>query len=121
MKRLILLVLPFVAGLNLIQAQTTTTNRETAKILRHEKREQKKELKHLEGDDVADQSKSQFLANFGNIKDAAWRRSKYFDEVSFFNPETKLKTTAFYDDMSSLVGTTAVVGFNSLPERGRRP
>lgn len=104
-----------------LQAQTKDVAekgklKETKEELKSEKKElrtERKALRELEGIQVSDMAKNQFYADFGNVPDARWERSKYFDEVSFTYNGTKM--TAFYDDGGMLVGTTSLKKFSDIP------
>ena len=77
------------------------------------KHEYKKEIRKLNNSEVSFFSKEQFYEDFGYIPDADWTKSPNFDEVTFtFNGH---EFTAFYDDKSTLVGTTSEKTFSDLP------
>lgn len=75
-------------------------------------------LKKLEGVNVSQMSKDQFLVDFGNMPNVKWKRSDNFDEATF---QKKGQTyTAFYDDGSKLVGTTSYRKFSDIPAAGQK-
>jgi hypothetical protein len=77
------------------------------------KHEYKKDLRKLNNSEVSFFSKEHFYEDFGYIPDAEWTKSPNFDEVTFTLNGHEL--TAFYDDNSSLVGTTSEKAFSDLP------
>ncbi len=85
--------------------------------IKKQKREKKKELKMLNGKDVSNQSKSEFIRDFGNITDVTWTRGNYYDEGDFI--KDGMATTAFYDDNAKLVGTIQNKAFDDLPANAR--
>ena len=110
-----------------IQAQDAKKEAEKAaiKTIKNEVKTEKKELKaekkalrKLEGSEISTLSKKSFVADFGNVTDAVWRRSEVFDEVTF-TKDGKTET-AFYDTDAKLVGTTSVKTFDDLPFKGQK-
>lgn len=86
--------------------------------IKKKKREARKELRKLEGTEVAYQSKQAFYTDFGDVPNADWKRTRNFDEVAFSqNGQT---VTAYYDASSKLVGTTSVKSFNDLPAKAQQ-
>lgn len=105
-----------------VQAQETDKKavkneiKEAKKEVKKEKqvlKAEKKELRKLEKGDVSYQSKQEFYSDFGDVKDAQWKRSDYFDEVTFTKDGQSMK--AYYDSQSKLVGTTSHKKFEDLP------
>lgn len=82
-----------------------------------EKTGEKIELKKLKGNIVSEASKEQFFNDYGKIPGTQWRRSANFDEATFKKDGKVI--TAFYDDASSLVGTTSLSSFNQLPAKAK--
>ena len=80
-------------------------------------REDKKELRKIEGTEVREPSKTQFKVDFGNIPVDAWERVNNFDEATFTKDGEV--TSAFYDDHSQLVGTTTEKKFSDLPHKAQ--
>lgn len=82
-------------------------------LTRQERKQEKKELRKLEGQEVSYQSKEQFYRDFGDVPVSQWTRTPYFDEVSFVQDgESKI---AFYDITAQLVGTTSRKTFADIP------
>ncbi len=75
-------------------------------------------LKKLEGTKVSELTKSQFIAEFGNIPDVQWSRTLNFDEAIFTKNGKRM--TAWFDYDANLVGTTSKVAFTDLPENGQK-
>ena len=88
------------------------TNKED-NATRKEKKEERKALRKLEGQQPSYQSREHFAGDFDNVSDVHWKRTKYFDEATFVKDGQK--QTAFYDFKSELVGTTQVKTFADLP------
>lgn len=83
------------------------------KELKSDLKAEKKTLRTLKASEVRKQSKAQFTADFGEISDVQWSKSKNFDVASFTrNGE---KTKAYYDSESKLIGTTTPTTFDYLP------
>lgn len=106
-------------------AQSETALKQDQKTLNKEengikkkKREARKELRKLEGTEVAYQSKQAFYEDFGNVASADWKRTRNFDEVTF--SQNGQSVTAYYDASSKLVGTTSVKSFNDLPSQAQQ-
>lgn len=85
---------------------------------RKEKREERRELRRLEGPVVSYQSKEQFARDFGQVPDVTWSHSARFDEALFTQDGHTM--TAYYDITSNLVGTTEVKTFEDLPAAGQQ-
>ncbi|MGN6291501.1 MAG: hypothetical protein ACTHMV_02065 [Chitinophagaceae bacterium] len=81
------------------------------KEARAEKKEAKKELRKLEGNEVSSLTKDHFYQDFGDAR-PTWRRTTYFDEATFMKDGKPI--TAYYDNSTQLVGTTSLVDFSSL-------
>jgi hypothetical protein len=84
-------------------------------------KETKKEripLKKLEGNNVSEIAKESFKADFGNLPNAKWKRSGTFDEVVFMKDGKEI--IANYDIEGKLVGTTKVVPYAEVPDKGRQ-
>jgi hypothetical protein len=92
--------------------------RGTAQEPKKEKKSEMVPLKKLEGTKVSDLAKDQFIADFGNIPDVQWNRTKNFDEAIFTKNGKKLH--AWYDFDNKLVGTTSIVTFADLPAEGQK-
>jgi len=76
-----------------------------------ERKEAKKELRKLEGDDVSSLAKTHFYQDFGDMH-PSWRRTSYFDEASFVKEGKPM--TAYYNNQAELVGTTSPASFSDL-------
>jgi hypothetical protein len=86
--------------------------------MKKEKREERKELKKLEGKVVSDQSKQAFYRDFGKAPVSKWKRNANFDEATFIKDGEV--TTAYYDADSKLVGTTSQKTFADLPAAAQK-
>jgi hypothetical protein len=75
-------------------------------------------IKKLEGTKVSELTKSQFIAEFGNIPDVQWSRTLNFDEAVFTKNGKRM--TAWFDYNEKLVGTTSVANFTDLPASGQK-
>jgi len=117
----------FISSLGLLLAAATTQaqsdytavkqdlakDKQEESITKKEKREERKELRKLEGPSVSYQAKQQFYEDFGDIPDVAWERTAAFDEATFTKDGQEIK--AFYDFHAELVGTTTPKTFADLP------
>jgi hypothetical protein len=121
MKNLVLLIIAIFAISTFVNAQVDKSaikkdikiiNKEES-ALNKEKKIERKELRKLNGAEVSNQAKQQFLIDFPNATDAQWKRTTVFDEVSFTKDGKKWKS--FYDNDSKLVGTTSIITFAELP------
>lgn len=121
MKSLIVASLAILLASVATQAQDeyATPNKEgqpanqEAAFIKKEKREERKALRKLSGQEPSYQSKEQFAEDFDNVSNVSWKRTKYFDEATFTKDGQRM--TAFYDNENTLVGTTQVKSFADLP------
>lgn len=127
MKKVILLMVAVMATVSISQAQTVQEKEVKSEIkavskkdpnAKAEKKNLRMELRKLEGQDVSETTKNQFMTDFGHIPNAKWTRSKYYDEVAFMKNGTS--STAFYDFKSQLVGTTMHEKFTDLPANAQK-
>jgi hypothetical protein len=98
-----------IAGLK----QDELTSQQEKMIIGKEKKEKRKELRRLEGEEVSVLSKDAFYADFGNLEVIKWERSPNYDKVYFMKDGREL--TAYYDINSQLVGTTDYRSFSDIP------
>ena len=83
------------------------------KELKSDLKTEKKTLRTLKASEVRNASKTQFAADFGEMPDVQWSKSKTFDVATFTKDgET---TMAYYDSESKLLGTTTPTTFDYLP------
>ena len=86
------------------------------KELKSDLKTEKKTLRTLKASEVRNASKTQFAADFGEMPDVQWSKSKTFDVATFTKDgET---TKAYYDSESKLIGTTTPTTFDYLPMTG---
>jgi hypothetical protein len=83
------------------------------KVIKKEIKEDKKELRNLEGKEVSYLARQAFYRDFGRLPDISWKRGTYFDEATFNKKARKI--TAYYDYDAELVGTTMHKRFEDLP------
>lgn len=100
-----------------IKQDIKQTNKEEG-ITKKEKREERKALRKLEGQQPSYQSKEHFAQDFDHVSNVHWKRTRYFDEATFVKDGQK--QTAFYDFKSELVGTTQPKTFTDLPARAQQ-
>jgi len=81
------------------------------------KKEEKKELKKLKGNEVSGAAIDQFARDFENLSDVIWERTSNFDEATFTKGGQVF--TAYYDDDAKLVGTTTNKTFADLPSKAQ--
>ena len=102
-----------------VTAQTEVAYNGNEKESRQEKREAaiaEKTLKRNERG-VSYQSYQQFLRDFPNAEDVSWNMSKIFEEAAF--TDAGVKTIAYYDYDSQLVGTTCEKKFTDIPAKAQ--
>lgn len=115
MKKLMVSTVALLLTAATLSAQTIHHEKE---VMKEEKREDRKELRRLEGLEVSNESKESFYRDFGNMPDVSWKRSSYFDEVTFL--DQKKEMTAYYDAEWKLVGTTSPATFAELPAHSQK-
>lgn len=77
------------------------------------KKEVRKKLTKLEGNEVNSEAKQSFIHDFGNLPVSKWERLDYYDEATFTKKGEVL--SAFYDGHAKLVGTTVAKLFTDIP------
>ena len=118
MKKIIALpaaIFLFVAAAN---AQTDEAGVKQEGITHKEKREERRELRKLEGREVSYQAKEEFYKDFGNIPVINWEHTDNYDEASFMKDGHAYR--AFYDFDAKLVGTTTHVSFSDIREDAQK-
>lgn len=90
---------------------------DVATVTKKEERKEKKEIRR-ENKEVSFQSKQHFLNDFPGAKNPYWSATINFDEVTFTN--NGVKTTAYYDFDSELVGTTIIKSFSDIPAKAQQ-
>lgn len=125
MKNLILSIVAFISFSGMVSAKDPSMIRTEIKnidkqesTLKKEKKEERKELRKLAGQEVSTLAKEQFKTDFANITDVKWKRSHYFDEATF-KKDGKL-TVAYYDDLAKLVGISTDASFAELPQKAQK-
>jgi len=127
MKKLAVLSLTFLLAMGVVRIQAQDPQKEkaaikeTRKVVKTEKKElktERKALRKLNGNEVNTISKNSFYADFGDLPNAKWHKSIYFDEVTFTKDGHEM--TAFYDFDGKLVGTTSLKTFSDVPVNGQK-
>ncbi|AWG25776.1 hypothetical protein [Flavobacterium kingsejongi] len=110
MRKLVLLsALVLAFSTTIVAAQTT---------MKKEKRQERKELRKLEGNEVNARSQDQFAMDFPKNTNPTWERTKNFDEATFMKDGKSV--TAYYDYDAILVGTSTVKAFSDLPKKAQK-
>src|SRR5258708_6430980 len=78
-------------------------DKEAAAYINKEKKEERKELRKMKGNEVSSRAKQSFITDFGNIPVSYWERLDNFDEADFIKDGQAM--SAFYDEDAKLVGT----------------
>lgn len=121
MKKLFILFAASVVTLA-ANAQSTQLAQVSKKVMKHgkhiAKKEDRKELRKLEGTEPTYQSKEAFAGDFPNAANASWKREKFFDVVGF--TLNGVPETAYYDINSELVGTIVTKSFTDLPRSAQK-
>jgi len=89
-----------------------------AQETKKEAKTERKALRKLEGTNVNEMAKTNFITDFGNVPGAVWKRVDTYDQVTFTKDGKKM--TAFYDYDANLVGTTSIKKFTDLPAKGQQ-
>lgn len=117
MKKLLILPAAILMAVA-VNAQTETSLKSDIQSEKKIKKEDRKELRKLEGNDVSYRSKQAFLSDFGDIAGATWKRTATFDEATF--TKDGVTQTAYYDYDAKLVGTTTRKTFGDLPANAQK-
>jgi hypothetical protein len=120
MKKFLLLSVAAIVMVATANAQTNETQikndlqklDQQEKDIKTEVKENKKELRKLEGKDVNVEARNNFYRDFGNIP-ATWKTDVYYDEATFTKDGQIM--IAYYDYDGNLVGTTQHKNFSDLP------
>jgi hypothetical protein len=96
----------------------TTSIGKSGSLMKKEKKEERKELRKLKGNEVSYQAKQAFYRDFENIQVSQWERLDNFDETTFIKDGQAM--SAFYDYDAQLVGTTANKTFTDLPANAQK-
>lgn len=122
MKQLAILSVTALFALAMFQAsaqgQTVRESQMRKKELKSDLKTEKKTLRTLKASEVRATSKTQFVADFGDIPDVQWAKFKNFDIATFTKDDRTMK--AYYDSESKLLGTTTPTTFENLPATGQR-
>jgi len=86
-----------------------TEIKESKKVIKTER----KELRLLEGNEVNELTKSNFITDFGEVPNIKWARGDFMDEAEFVKSGKEMK--AYYDADSKLIGTVSIKNFTDLP------
>lgn len=86
--------------------------------IKKEKKEERKALRKLEGNEVSYKTKQAFQSDFRGVTAPKWKRLPNFDEATFSKDGNMIST--FYDYDSKLVGTTQKKSFSDLPVKARK-
>ena len=106
------------------QANTEILNSDMASINKNEtttkkeKKEERKELRKLKGQEVTYQSREAFFKDFGDIPVTKMERTMNFDKFTF--TQNGREMTAYYDIESNLVGTVSDKTFSDLPANAQK-
>jgi hypothetical protein len=118
MKPLAILSMTFVLAIAVIQTYAQEAEKAAVKDTKQELKSERKELRQLEGTKVNENAKNNFVSNFGNLPNVAWKRVDTYDQATFSKNGQKM--TAFFDEDANLVGTVAPKRFADLPARGQK-
>ena len=118
MKKLAIFSVFTLFAFSLMAGQTPKSEKGQGQETKKEQKAARVPLKKLEGNVVSDEAKKNFILDFSDVKDAQWKRSGTFDEVTFTKDHKQL--TAYYDSGGMLVGTTSAREFSDLPDKGRQ-
>jgi len=86
--------------------------------IKKEKKDDRKEVRMLDGKEVSYQSKQAFFADFGNVPVSKWERTDTYDKADFTKNGQLM--TAYYDADAELVGTTSNKTFGDIPASAQK-
>lgn len=121
-KKVMMLAIMVLGTATIVNAQTDQeaaakkdlkTLSKKEEVLQKEKQNVKRELRKLKSNDINENSKAQFIMDFGNITNVKWKKMNGFDEATF--TKAGKITTAFYDNNAKLVGTTTIKTYSDIP------
>lgn len=128
MKKLAILSMTAMFALAFVQLSAQDVKKEIKSEIKTEKKEvkvekkaiktEREELRKLVGNEVTEQTKIAFYADFGNVPNVKWKRADYLDEAVFTKDGKEMK--AYYDFYSKLVGTTMIKTFADLPVKSQK-
>lgn len=118
MKKLMILSAVAILFAGMANGQTESTVRHEIKKDKTAMRQDRKELRKLEGNDVSYQSKQQFLVDFNNAPIISSERNENYDEFTF--KKAGVITKAYYDADASLIGTIQMKTFGNLPAKAQQ-
>lgn len=126
MKKLIASVFVAFLALTTVQSNAQNAARAEKKEVRKEndlhaktaRKTHRKAMRQLEGSEVSKLTKDAFYADFGKIDKVNWVRYDQLDEATF--SKNGVKTIAYYDYGSKLVGTTVTKTYADLPAAARK-
>lgn len=128
MKKLLITSLALMFSMTILKTQAQTKGdivkteikdtKHQEKIIKKEKKAERKELRVLEGNKVNELAKTNFKTDFPGVSIPHWKRNSQFDEVNFTKDGQRM--TAFYDYNSILVGTTQNKTFNDIPVKAQQ-
>ena len=106
----------FVFVVGVVKAQKAEN--ESKKVFRIEKKQERKELRKIEGSITTEYVKKAFYAEWGNIPNVNFKRNNFMDEATFIKNGKEI--TAYYDADAKLVGTTTILPFEEVPYLGQK-
>lgn len=118
MKKLAVLSFSALFAFLVNQSQAQVSGKEQANVTKKEVKAERKALRKLEGSNVSEIAKNNFITAFGNLPNVHWRRDANFDVATF--TEKGQKEEAFYDSEANLVGTTITKTFTDLPAKAQK-
>ncbi len=125
MKKLILSIIVTVFCVSLVYAQTESvlkseikTNKTNKKLYKDIKKQDRNELRTLEGTTVSEKALQQFSHDFGNLPVEKAIRTYNFDEITFV--KNAVQSKAYYDADAQLVGTTHAIAYSKLPANAQK-
>ena len=83
-----------------------------------EKKEERKEIRKLKGQEVTYQSREAFFKDFGDVPVTKMERTVNFDKFIF--TQNGQEMTAYYDIEANLVGTVTDKTFSDLPANAQK-
>ncbi len=110
MKKIAILSMLFLMVMATMQSQAQET-----KI---ERKSERKALHKLKGTEVNQLARDNFNNDFGKVENAMWKREGTYDQVTF--TKDGLEKMAYYDEQSTLVGTSQTKAFTDMPAKAQK-
>ena len=104
-------------NIEILNNEVASVNKSEA-TTKKEKKEERKEIRKLKGQEVTYQSREAFFKDFGDVPVTKMERTVNFDKFIF--TQNGQEMTAYYDIEANLVGTVTDKTFSDLPANAQK-